>query len=99
MTETAQIEKTDHKTATPRKWGVYFLNDDVTPMDYVVSVLMRIYHHDESSAYKIMMTVHNDGYSLVGTYPFDVAETKVEMTVSDSRDHGFSLKVETREIE
>lgn len=61
----------------PPMFKVILLNDDYTPMDFVVMILMGVFHKDRTEAEKIMLQVHNEGSGLCGIYPHDVAETKV----------------------
>ena len=61
----------------PRKFKVLLLNDDYTSMDFVVEVLMKIFHHDVETAVSIMLKVHEEGKGVCGVYTHEIAETKV----------------------
>lgn len=73
-------------------WKVLFHNDDDTPMEFVTSVLMRFFGHDENRAHEIMMTVHERGIGLAGIYPLELAELKQGQVISAARPH-YPLKV------
>lgn len=77
----------------PSKWNVVFLNDDTTPMDYVIKVLMGVYGHSTASAEDIMLSVHHAGKGVAGTYSHEIAEQKSEETMADSRSYGYTLQV------
>ena len=81
------------KTSVPKRWRVIFHNDDYTTMEYVVLVLVQIFHKTEAEAFHIMLTVHKKGSAAVGLYPRDVAETKVELVSHHAREHGMPLLV------
>lgn len=81
------------KTAVPRRFLVVFHNDDYTTQEFVVHVLMAIFHKDETSAFAIMLEVHHRGWGVAGTYSRDVAETKVEQVMNYARERGHPLKV------
>lgn len=76
----------------PKRYNVYLLNDDYTSMDFVIDILMRIFRKNYSDAYTIMMQVHQKGRGLCGSYPYEVAETKVQQVNSLARESGFPLK-------
>ena len=80
----------------PRMFNVVFHNDDETTTDFVVGVLRLIYDHPREAAVKLMLTVHNEGSSIVGTYPFEIAEAKVEETIDLARTSGFPLYCNTQ---
>ena len=87
------LEKTDHMIEEPKRYKVIFLNDDVTPMDFVIEVLQKIFKHDRSTSEILTMTVHSDGSAVVGVYSFEIAEQQgVESTVC-ARSNGFPLQV------
>lgn len=63
----------------PRKFRVYLLNDDYTPMDFVVEVLKRFFHLNEEIAVQVMLQVHIQGKGICGVFTRDIAETKVAL--------------------
>ena len=67
-TEVIIDEKIKQETLMPKKFNVILLNDDSTPMDWVVSVLVSIFKHTETTSQQIMLTVHNEGSAVCGTY-------------------------------
>jgi ATP-dependent Clp protease adaptor protein ClpS len=83
----------------PKKYKVYLLNDNYTSMDFVVDVLVSIFHKTNDEAIKIMFAVHNDGKGLCGVYTYDIAETKVGQVAKKSKDAGFPLKAEVGGVE
>ncbi|MCK6411030.1 MAG: ATP-dependent Clp protease adapter ClpS [Azonexus sp.] len=78
----------DAETASPeppRMYKVLLLNDDYTPMDFVILVLQRFFSHDTEQATRIMLKVHNEGRGVCGIYPRDIAATKVEQVNAFAR--------------
>ena len=73
------LEKAPTSVQPPPLYQVLLLNDDYTPMDFVVSVLQRIFGKSEEEASKIMLKVHHEGRGICGVYPRDIAATRVEM--------------------
>ena len=92
-TETVKKEK-----QTP-PYRVLLMNDDYTPMEFVVEVLMDIFGKAESEAAHIMLKVHLEGSGLAGVYPFEIAETKVEEVHERARAEGHPLKATLQEGE
>jgi len=78
----------------PPLWRVMLLNDDFTPMDFVVEVLARIFQKPLPEAERIMMQVHLEGRGLCGVYPHGIAESKVAHVVAASRKAGYPLRAE-----
>ncbi|MCK9373538.1 MAG: ATP-dependent Clp protease adaptor ClpS [Sulfuricurvum sp.] len=76
----------------PKRYNVFLLNDDYTSMDFVIDILMSIFRKNYSDAYTIMMQVHQQGRGLCGSYPYEIAETKVQQVSSLARESGFPLK-------
>ena len=76
------VTKTKPKTKKPSMYRVLLLNDDYTPMEFVVHVLERYFNKDQQEATQIMLHVHQKGIGVCGIYPFEIAETKV-MQVTD----------------
>ena len=77
----------------PKKYKVIFHNDDFTTMEFVVEVLKTVFYKSEAEAGVIMMKVHHEGQAEVGTYSYDVAMTKIELTKSMARAEGFPLRL------
>lgn len=72
-------------TKRPSMYRVILLNDDFTPMDFVVHVLKKFFHKNDADAHEVMLAVHNKGQGVAGVYPFNVAETKVYLVNEYSR--------------
>lgn len=75
--ESGIVTETRPKTKRPRLYKVLLLNDDYTPMEFVVHVLERFFGLSHAQAFEIMLTVHKKGVAVVGVFSFEVAETKV----------------------
>lgn len=86
-------EKIKKKTELPSRYNVILLNDDVTPIEWVVGVLVEIFKHTEETAKYLTLTIHNDGEAIVGTYTYEIAEQKAAEVVNASRNKGFPLQV------
>ena len=83
--ETGLIVKSKPKTKKPSMYRVVLLNDDYTPMDFVVYVLESIFGKNREEATQIMLHVHRKGIGLCGIYPYDVAETKSSQVIALAR--------------
>ena len=79
-------------TQTPPLYKVVLLNDDFTPMDFVILILKKFFLKTDGEATRIMMAVHQEGAGLAGIYTFEVAETKVYTVNEFSRRHKHPLK-------
>lgn len=80
------------KTKRPPYFKVILLNDDYTPMDFVVFVLKDIFHKSHEEAVGVMMEIHNKGQGICGVYTRDVAETKAELVITISRRNEYPLQ-------
>ncbi len=80
------------KTAPPPLYKVLLLNDDFTPMEFVIHVLERFFQMGREQATSVMLKVHNEGAGLAGIYPRDVAETKVHQVKDFARNHQHPLQ-------
>ena len=89
---TSVATKTRPKTKKPSMYKVLLLNDDYTPMEFVVQVLERFFHMSHEAATRIMLHVHQRGVGVCGVFPFDVAETKVTQVVDLARRHQHPLQ-------
>ena len=76
----------------PTKYKVLLLNDDYSSMDFVIDILMTIFHKSYAESEKIMLEVHQKQRGLCGIYTYEVAETKVAQVTKISREQGFPLK-------
>jgi ATP-dependent Clp protease adaptor protein ClpS len=86
------LEKPKTDLKHPEQYQVILLNDDYTPMDFVVAVLESVFHRAPADAYRVMMQVHRQGRGLAGTYTHDVAETKAAAVVELAREEGYPLQ-------
>jgi ATP-dependent Clp protease adaptor protein ClpS len=94
-TDTATVEKTsnDVDIREPDRFRVVFLNDNTTPMEFVVDLLKVIFHHSHDDAVKIMLQVHEQGKGTAGVYTFEIAEQKAQETTQIARTNGHGLGV------
>src|ERR1700722_14901781 len=89
---TAVITKTKPQTKRPNLYRVLLLNDDYTPMEFVVHVLERFFNKDAETAHRIMMHVHQHGIGECGVFTYEVAETKVTQVMDFARKHQHPLQ-------
>jgi ATP-dependent Clp protease adaptor protein ClpS len=89
---TAVISKTKPQTKRPNLYRVLILNDDYTPMEFVVHVLERFFGKDHEGATRIMLHVHHHGIGECGIYTYEVAETKVTQVMDFARKHQHPLQ-------
>lgn len=80
--------------APPRLWNVILYNDDVTSMEFVILVLMQIFHKSFEDAQDIMISIHETGKGIAGTYSQEIASTKRDDTLSVARANNFPLQSE-----
>lgn len=85
-------EKKAAKTAPPPMYQVVMLNDDFTPMEFVVMVLQEYFKRDLETATQIMLKIHHEGRGVCGVYTRDVAATKVELVLAAARRAGHPLQ-------
>ena len=90
--DTSVLTKTKTKTERPPLYKVLILNDDYTPMEFVVHVLERFFGLNHAQAFEIMLTVHKKGLAVVGVFSFEVAETKVAQVMDFARRHQHPLQ-------
>lgn len=86
------VPQTKPKTDKPSLYRVLILNDDYTPMEFVVFVLERYFNKSREDATRIMLHVHQNGVGVCGVYTFEVAETKVAQVVDAARRHQHPLQ-------
>jgi ATP-dependent Clp protease adaptor protein ClpS len=90
--EGSVVELEKQKVKPPPLYRVLLLNDDYTPMDFVVGVLQNFFGMTREQATQVMLKVHREGMGVCGVYPKDVAATKVEQVISYSRQHQHPLQ-------
>ncbi|MGO4704184.1 ATP-dependent Clp protease adapter ClpS [Microvirga sp. 2MCAF38] len=91
-TGTAIISKTKTRTKRPNLYRVLLLNDDYTPMEFVVHVLERFFNKNREDATRIMLHVHQNGVGECGVFTYEVAETKVTQVMDFARKHQHPLQ-------
>ena len=85
------VEEAKPRLKKPPLFRVFLVNDDFTPMEFVVDVLERVFGHDRQSATRVMLEVHTRGKGTCGVYTFEIAETKVAQVTSYARQHQHPL--------
>jgi len=81
----------------PGQYKVIFLNDDKTPIDFVVSLLIELFKHTQETAVALTMKIHEEGSGVVGIYTYEIAEQKAVEATNLCRDNGFPLKIKVEE--
>jgi len=90
--DTSIAVKTKSKTKRPPLYKVLLLNDDFTPMEFVVMILERFFGLNHAQAFEIMLTVHKKGLAVVGVFSYEIAETKVQQVMDMARQHQHPLQ-------
>lgn len=86
------LTKTRTKTEKPKMYKVLLLNDDFTPMEFVVHILERFFGMTHAQSFEIMLTVHKKGVAVVGVFSHEIAETKVTQVMDFARKHQHPLQ-------
>jgi ATP-dependent Clp protease adaptor protein ClpS len=86
-------EKIKIDLTEPKKYKVLFLNDDKTPIDFVIDLLMSVFKHSRETAEQITLTVHNEGSGIAGIYNYEIAEEKGIESTNLARSAGFPLQI------
>lgn len=89
---TGLVTKTKPKTKKPSLYRVLLLNDDYTPMEFVVYILQRYFNKGREDATRIMLHVHQNGVGVCGVFTYEVAETKVAQVIDEARRHQHPLQ-------
>ena len=89
--------KTRSRTKKPKQYKVLMLNDDYTPMEFVVMVLKRFFRMDLEQATRVMLHVHQRGVGVCGVFPYEVAETKVTQVMDYARENQHPLQCTLQE--
>jgi ATP-dependent Clp protease adaptor protein ClpS len=90
-------EKIKVTVSEPKNWKVIFLNDDTTPMEFVISVLIEVFKHTQDAAKDITLQVHETGSGIAGIYSFEIAEAKAVESTNLARQNGFPLQIKLEE--
>ncbi len=90
--DTSILTKTKTNSARPPLYKVMLLNDDYTPMEFVVHVLERFFGLNHAQSFEIMLTVHKKGLAVVGVFSYEIAETKVAQVMDFARRHQHPLQ-------
>ena len=77
----------------PARYKVIMYNDDFTTMDFVVMVLMTVFHKSQAEAEQLMLQVHHSDQAVVGIYSYDVAQSKIQRATMMAREEGFPLRL------
>ncbi len=86
-------ESTRIRIREPKHYKVIMHNDDFTTMDFVVDILRDIFHKDEIEAERLMLLVHETGKAVVGSYPYDIAVSKVQTAAARAKAEGFPFRM------
>jgi ATP-dependent Clp protease adaptor protein ClpS len=86
--------KPQSQTSTPPNYKVILLNDDYTPMEFVLFILKRFFRKTDNEAMQVMLEAHQKGASLAGIYPFEEAETKVAQVLQNARQESYPLRLD-----
>ena len=91
-------EKIKQKIVEPKRWKVVFLNDNQTPIDFVIELLLNIFKHTQETAKAITLEIHNSGSGIAGVYSFEIAEIKSVEATALARSNGFPLQIKMEEV-
>ncbi|MBB3255411.1 ATP-dependent Clp protease adaptor protein ClpS [Paraburkholderia bannensis] len=86
------LERQEQKVKPPSMYKVVLMNDDYTPMEFVVMVVQEYFNKDRETATQVMLKVHREGRGVCGVYTRDIASTKVEQVVTHARQAGHPLQ-------
>ncbi len=90
--EGAVATETDQQVKKPRLYKVLLHNDDFTSMEFVVMILMTVFHHEVTAAESIMMQVHQKGIGVAGLYSYELAEARINKVARLARENEFPLQ-------
>ena len=88
----------DLEIREPKLYRVILCNDDYTTMDFVIEILMVVFHKPAAEATRIMLDVHKKGHGLCGVYTYDIATTKIDQVHQQARKREFPLKCSLEEV-
>ncbi|MCE3037576.1 ATP-dependent Clp protease adaptor ClpS [Helicobacter anatolicus] len=96
MSQSSFEEKVSVLLQEPIMASVLMFDNDYTPMDFVVELLVEIFEKNYNKATEIMLSVHNDGSGVCGTYPYDIAELKINLAKNKAEACGYPLRFELK---
>lgn len=82
----------------PKDYKVILFNDDYTTMEFVIQILIGVFHKSEYEAVELTQTVHCKGSAVIGVYPYDIAVTRAALTIQSAKKQGFPLRCEVEEV-
>ena len=91
-------EKTKSRIREPKRYQVIMHNDDYTPMEFVVNILMGVFHKEKTEANILMMKVHQEGEAAVGSYSYDIAYSKLRLATEMAEAEGYPFRLSLREV-
>jgi ATP-dependent Clp protease adaptor protein ClpS len=97
--QTKEATRTVTEIRFPDRFNVLLLNDEHTPMEFVIQLLIEIFNRNTTQAKEVMLTVHEKGKGIAGTYGLEIAEQKQQEATMISRHHGHPLKVVIEKID
>jgi ATP-dependent Clp protease adaptor protein ClpS len=95
---TKVITENDLEIITPKLFKVILLNDDYTTFDFVIEILKSVFHKNEEEAINITLKVDREGSAVVGVYPYEIAQMKVDKTHTLARSAGYPLRARIEEV-
>ena len=97
--QTKEATRTTTEIRFPDRFNVLLINDDHTPMEFVIQLLIEIFNRNTIQAKEIMITAHENGKGIAGTYGLEIAEQKQQEATMIARHHGHPLKVVIEKID
>ena len=97
-TEDIQISPEKQKTKLPSIYKVIILNDDYTPMEFVVYTIQNVFKKSHDDATRIMLKIHTEGQGVCGMFPLEIAETKMKQVLNLAKEHQHPLQCIIEEI-
>lgn len=98
-TEHGVVTKEEIRTKKPSMYQVVLLNDDYTPMDFVVDILEKYFQKRHHEATKIMLNIHNEGKGIAGVYTYEIAETKVMQVMEEAKNQEYPLQCTMEKVQ
>jgi ATP-dependent Clp protease adaptor protein ClpS len=90
-------EKIKVNITEPARWKVILLNDNTTPMEFVINILVEVFKHSADSARDVMLQVHETGSGIAGIYSFEIAESKAVDATNQARTNSYPLQIKLEE--